>query len=53
MKNKVNYIEAMSFINLISYTARQWKLKKKITQNTNKWDCDFLRYILMAEFYLY
>ena len=28
MKNKVNYIEAMSFINLISYTARQWKLKK-------------------------
>ena len=29
MENKVNYIQAIHFINLISYTARRWKLKNK------------------------
>ena len=35
MENKVNYIQAINFKNLISYMARQWKLKK-ITQNPEK-----------------
>ena len=32
MENKVNYIQAISFVNLILYTARQRK-PKKIWQN--------------------
>ena len=52
MENKVNYIQAINFKNLISYMVRQWQLKK-IRQNPEKWGCGSLRCILMAEFHSY
>ena len=50
MEHKKNYIQAINFINLISYTMRRRKTKKNKAQS-RKMGLQFLQCILMVEFH--